>query len=203
MQKILVTYATNSGSTGDVAKAVMEELQRSGTQVDLLPIAEVKDLKPYSAVVLGAPMILGWHRLALKFLRKNNKALATKPLAVFITCMSLTKTGETSIRGVPVTVDASLPKPPQNTARLAFKERYSLVSNYLRPVLNACPRKPVSVGIFGGQLNFSRMQWWAMIFVVLILQAQAGDKRNWDAIRAWAGSLPALFDAPASERVSA
>ena len=44
------------------------------------------------------------------------------------------------------------------------------------------------------------MQWWAMIFVVLILQAQAGDKRNWQAIRAWADGLPALFNAAASER---
>jgi menaquinone-dependent protoporphyrinogen IX oxidase len=200
MDKILVTYATNSGSTAEVAKSVMEEIQKSGVKVDLQPTAKVRELASYSAVVLGAPMILGWHRHALKFLRTNRKALATKPLAVFITCMSLTKTGETSVRGVPVTVDANLPKPPQNAAHLAFKERYSLVSNYLRPILNACPRKPVSVGIFGGQLNFSRMQWWAMIFVVLILQAQAGDKRNWEAIRAWAGSLPALFDASASER---
>jgi hypothetical protein len=35
-----------------------------------------------------------------------------------------------------------------------------------------------------------------MIFVVLILQARAGDHRNWDAIRSWAGSLPALFYTP-------
>jgi menaquinone-dependent protoporphyrinogen IX oxidase len=203
MNKILVTYATNSGSTFEVAKTIMEELQRSDAQVELLPIPKVTELASYSAVVLGAPMILGWHRLALKFLQKNKKALATKPLAIFVTCMSLTKTGETNVRGVPVSVDANLPKPPKNANRLAFKERYSLVSNYLRPILDACQRKPVSVGVFGGQLNFSQMKWWAMIFVVLILQAQAGDKRNWDAIRAWAGSLPALFDAPASERVSA
>jgi hypothetical protein len=38
-----------------------------------------------------------------------------------------------------------------------------------------------------------------MIFVVLILQAKSGDKRNWDAIRGWAGSLPALFSAAAME----
>jgi hypothetical protein len=38
------------------------------------------------------------------------------------------------------------------------------------------------------------MQWWAMIFVVLILQAKAGDHRNWEAIREWAGSLPKRFE---------
>jgi menaquinone-dependent protoporphyrinogen IX oxidase len=193
MNKILVTYVTNSGSTTEVARAVMEEIQKSGALVELLPVSEARELSSYSAVVLGAPMILGWHRSALRFLRKNKAVLAKKPLAVFVTCMSLTETGETNVRGVPVVVDENLPKPPLKADRLNFKERYSRVSNYLRPILDACQVKPVSVGVFGGKLNYSKLQWWAMIFVVLILQAKTGDKRNWDTIRRWAGSLPALF----------
>jgi menaquinone-dependent protoporphyrinogen IX oxidase len=199
MNKILVTYVTNSGSTPEVAKAVMEEIQKSGAQVELLSVGEVGEHASYSAVVLGAPMILGWHRSALRFLRKNNAALSKKPLAVFVTCMSLTATGETTIQGVPVVVDEALPKPPKNAGRMDFKERYSRVSNYLRPILVACQARPVSVGVFAGRLNFSNLQWWAMIFVVLILHAKSGDKRNWGAIRGWAGSLPALFSAAAPE----
>jgi menaquinone-dependent protoporphyrinogen oxidase len=199
MNKILVTYATNSGSTAEVAKAIMEEIQKSGAQVELLPIAEVREPETYSAVVLGAPMIMGWQRGALQFLHKNKKALTGMPLATFVTCMSLTKSGETTFQGVPVSLDENLPKPPLNASRLTFKERYSLASNYLRPILRACPGKPVSIGIFGGQLNFSHMQWWAIIFVILILQAQAGDKRNWQAMRGWADGLPALFNAAAAK----
>jgi hypothetical protein len=108
--------------------------------------------------------------------------------------MSLTETGETSIRGVPVVVDDNLPKPPHIEGHLTFKERYSRIFNHLRPILAACSTKPVSIGIFGGQLNFSHMQAWAMIFVILILQAKAGDIRDWVAIRAWAGNLPVLFN---------
>ena len=200
MNKILVTYATNSGSTAEVAQAIMDEIQKSGAQVDLLPIAEVRDLANYSAVVLGAPMIMGWHRSAVQFLHKNKSVLANLPLAVFVTCMSLTKSGETEFHGEPISIDEALPKPPKITGHLSLKERYSLVSNYLGPIHQACARKPVSVGIFGGQLNFSHMQWWAMIFVVLILQAQAGDHRNWPFIRQWAGGLPGLFDSAATER---
>jgi hypothetical protein len=37
------------------------------------------------------------------------------------------------------------------------------------------------------------MKWWALLFVVLILQAQAGDKRNWETIRVWAKGLPPLL----------
>jgi menaquinone-dependent protoporphyrinogen oxidase len=199
MKKILVTYATSSGSTAEVAQAVGEELRLSGNQVDVLAIEKVSDLESYEALVVGAPMILGWHRLAISFLRKNRGVLRSVPLAVFVTCMSLTGTGKTSFQDVPVTVDENLPKPPQNADCLTFRERYSLVSNYLRPIFKACPVRPVSVGIFSGQLNFSNMKWWAMIFVILILQAKAGDKRNWEAIRNWARSLPLLLSAGAAQ----
>ena len=200
MKKVLIAYATRSGTTAEVARTIGEEMEKTGTQVDVLSVDKVNGLESYDALVLGAPMILGWHRAALRFLRKNRSSLKRIPLAVFVTCMSLTKTEETSFLGVPVMIDENLPKPPKDESRLTFKERYSLVSNYLRPILQACPVKPVSVGVFGGRLDFSHMQWWAMIFVVLILQAQAGDKRNWEAIRAWARNLLPVFTAAVQER---
>jgi hypothetical protein len=30
------------------------------------------------------------------------------------------------------------------------------------------------------------------LFVMLVIQAPAGDRRNWTAIRAWAAELPAV-----------
>ena len=65
MQKaVLVAYASNAGSTADVAKAVGEELARDGARVDVRSISELSgaDVSGYDAVVVGAPMILGWHR---------------------------------------------------------------------------------------------------------------------------------------------
>jgi menaquinone-dependent protoporphyrinogen oxidase len=200
MKKVLIAYATRSGTTAEVARTIGEEMEKTETQVDVLSVDKVNGLESYDALVLGAPMILGWHRAALRFLRKNRSSLKRIPLAVFVTCMSLTKTRETSCLGVPVMIDENLPKPPKDENRLTFKERYSLVSNYLRPILQACPVKPVSVGVFGGRLDFSHMQWWAMIFVVLILQVQAGDKRNWEAIRAWAKNLLPVITAAVQER---
>jgi hypothetical protein len=116
------------------------------------------------------------------------------PLAVFVTAISMTQTGETSLDGVPVTVDEKLPKTPENEERLNFRERYARLSNYLGPILKATrPSKPVSIGVFGGRLEYGRLKWWAVLFVMLIIQAPAGDKRNWEAIRAWAAGLPAAF----------
>ncbi len=41
---ILVTYATCTGSTVDVAEAIGQTLAKSGVQVEVLPMREVKKL---------------------------------------------------------------------------------------------------------------------------------------------------------------
>ncbi|MGW8227129.1 MAG: flavodoxin domain-containing protein [Anaerolineales bacterium] len=194
MNKILVAYATMAGSTLEVAQAVGEEIAKSGAQVEILPISEVKELKGYDGVVVGGPMIMGWHRQALGFLKKHRAALQEIPLAVFVMAMSLTKTGETNVDGVPIYLDEELPKPPVDETRLSFRERYSRLENYLRPIIKATrPAKPVSIGVFGGRLEYGRLKWWAVLFVMLVIQAPAGDRRQWETIRSWAGELPAML----------
>jgi len=194
MNRILVAYATMAGSTVEVAQAVGEEIAKGGYRVDILPIGEIKDLQAYDCVVVGGPMIMGWHRAALRFLKRHREAFQHIPLAVFVMAMSLTQTGETSVGGIPVFVDEKLPKPPENEELLNYRERYARLSNYLRPILRATrPIKPVSIGVFGGRLEYGRLKWWAVLFVMLIIQAPAGERRNWTAIRSWAAELPAAL----------
>lgn len=195
MKNILVTYATMAGSTAEVARVVGEELSRDGCQVEVLPLDKVTGLETYDGVVVGGPMILGWHRGALRFLRKHRRALREMPLAVFITAMSLTKTDELDLPGVTVFVDEDLPKPPELAGRLTFRERYATLKKYLRPILRATrPGRPESIGVFGGRMEYGRLKWWAVLFAMVIVQAPAGDRRNWPAIRAWAAGLPAVFE---------
>lgn len=201
-KRILVAYATMAGSTAEVAQAVGEQIATRGTQVDVLPIGRVTDIEGYDAVVVGAPMIMGWHREALRFLKKNHSVFQRIPVAVFVLAMSLTKTGETNVDGVFVTIDEELPKLPLQEGKFNFRERYARLENYLRPILKTIrPSRPVSIGVFGGRLEYGRLKWWAVLFAMLIIQAPAGDRRNWPAIREWAAHLPEEFE-PISDQVN-
>ncbi len=195
MKRILVTYATMAGSTTEVAQAVGNAIARSGLQVDVLPLNQVKNIEGYGGVVVGAPMIMGYHRAALRFLRKYRSTLQRIPLAVFVTAMSVTRTGEKSAGDAPVYLDDKLAKGPKNVGKLTFRERYARLSNYLQPILRAVrPVKPVSIGVFGGRLEYGRLKWWAVLFVMLFIQAPARDLRDWAAIQAWSAGLPAAFE---------
>jgi menaquinone-dependent protoporphyrinogen IX oxidase len=198
--KILVAYTTQSGSTAEVAQVIGKELGQNGAMVDVMRLEEVDDLTPYQAVVVGAPMILGWHRSAVKFLKKHGQELGQKKTAYFATAMSLTRTKDEVLNGIPIWIDNGLAKTPKNPKRLSLRERYALPANYLSPILHAAAGvKPVSVGFFGGKLELFRLPFWQMVFVMAIIQAQPGDLRNWSSVRDWSAQLRRVFDLPAGE----
>ncbi|MEP7356490.1 MAG: flavodoxin domain-containing protein [Anaerolineales bacterium] len=194
MTKILVAYASMAGSTEEVAQTIGDELARHGVQVEVLPVDEVDDVKAYDGVVIGGPMIWGWHRAAGAFLKQNRAALRRIPLAVFATAMSLTQPEVTRVGGVRVHLDDKLPKAPARPGHLTVRERYAQLAHYVQPILAAAgPAKPTSIGLFGGRMEYGRLPWWAVLFAMFIIQAPAGDHRNWLSIRAWAAKLPAEF----------
>jgi menaquinone-dependent protoporphyrinogen oxidase len=189
MSRILVTYASMAGSTAEVANAIGEEISRAGLAADVIPMSQVSSLEGYQGVVAGGPMIMGWHRQALGFLRRHRQGLRQRPLAIFVTAMSVTERRDAAL-AQQVWIDSQLPKPPADPARLTFRERYALPDNYVWPILKAArPARPISIGLFGGRLEYGRLKVWAVLFAMFVIRAPAGDRRNWPAIRQWAAEV--------------
>lgn len=168
--KILVTYATRSGSTAGVAEAIGKTLADSGAQVDVRPVQDVKDLTPYQAVVAGSAIQDGkWLPEAMQFLDTNQAALAQKPFAAFLVCMTLAM---------------------KNAAN------HRVVEDWLEPVRARV--KPVSEGFFAGTLDINRIPSLRQRIMYRISVAlgvwDVGDHRDWNAIHRWASSLVAQFN---------
>lgn len=190
MKKVLIAYTTNSGSTEDVARVIAEELGKGGAETTVNRLEQIQSLDGYDAVIVGAPMILGWHRAARKFIHQYRQDLSRIPVAYFCTAMSITARPDQPQGSIPVYLDAANVKPPKHGNRLEFKESYTLVENYLKPILNSAQEvRPVSVGFFGGKLELFRLKLLQMLFVMVIIGAQPADLRNWTAIREWAAEL--------------
>jgi menaquinone-dependent protoporphyrinogen oxidase len=78
---ILVAYASKRGSTKEVAVFVAKRLRGHGLVTDLRPAAEVDDLAPYDAVVVGGSLYFGrWHGDAIGLLKRHR---LDRPLAAF------------------------------------------------------------------------------------------------------------------------
>ncbi len=163
--KILVTYASRNGSTAGVAEAIGKALAEGGLQVDVLPMQAVKDLAPYQAVVAGSAIQGGqWLPEAMQFLRSNQSALAQKPFAAFLVCMTLA---------------------------MKNNQYHEFVSTWLEPVRRLV--RPVSEGLFAGVLDIRQVKSFGDKLKFRLSVAMGvwseGDHRDWGAIRNWTESL--------------
>jgi menaquinone-dependent protoporphyrinogen oxidase len=167
--KILVTYASRTGSTVGVAEAIGKTLSESGAQVEVRPIRDVTDLTPYKAVVAGSG-INGheWLPEAMQFLRTHQAELKQIPFAAFMVCMTMSMKNETYRQGV---------------------------KDWMQPVRALV--KPVSEGYFAGVLDISKIPSFGdkLKFRVSVMSGvwSEGDHRDWEAIRAWAAGLKPLL----------
>jgi menaquinone-dependent protoporphyrinogen oxidase len=164
--RILVTYASRTGSTAEIAEAIGKTLTRNGAQVDLHPIQDVKDLSPYNAVVVGSAIRKAqWLPEAMRFIQDHRAELARKRVATFTVCITLAMSNSDQHR--------------------------QAVSEWIAPVRTAV--KPIGEGLFAGRLDFAKLplnfDTLKFRLVVALGIFPKDDRRDWKAIHNWAESL--------------
>jgi menaquinone-dependent protoporphyrinogen oxidase len=82
--RVLVTAASRHGSTIEVAEQIARVLSAAGLRVDVRSPAEVEDLAPYGAIVIGSAIYYGgWLPDALGLVRRHEEALLHAPVWLF------------------------------------------------------------------------------------------------------------------------
>jgi len=165
--KVLVAYATKCGSTAEVAAEIGRVMEsKSGCQVDVQPVGEVKEVGGYDAVIVGSATRVGkWLPEAVEFVEEHKGALGQVPVAFFTVCLTLREDTEENRREV---------------------------AAYLDPVCEIV--QPVDVGLFAGVLDYGKLSFVPRM-MLKAMKAPGGDFRDWEAIRAWAAGLcPALLE---------
>ena len=164
--RILVTYASRTGSTKEIAEAIGKTLSGGDIQVDILPMTEVKDLSPYQAVVAGSA-IRGskWLPEAVQFIQTHRSVLSQKRFAMFTVCITMAMKNAENYR--------------------------SAVMEWIAPVRAMV--RPLSEGLFAGKLAFDKLPFNKDTLLFRLSVAfgifPRGDHRDWYAIHTWAEKL--------------
>ena len=160
--RVLVAYASKYGSTQDIAEAIGRSLREEGLAVDVARCKDVRDLAPYTAVVVGSAVYVGrWRREAADFLRQAEPQLAKVPVWLF----SSGPTGE--------------------------GEAEELMHGWHFPsALQSVADRigPRDIAVFHGKLDRSRLKAFDA-FIVRNVKAPLGDFRDLDVVATWARSI--------------
>ncbi len=162
--KILVAYASEAGSTAEVAAYIKNQIEKEKYEVVLSSVKTVDSVKDYDVVFVGSPIYVGkWKKEATKFIETNQEILKSKQVFYFLTCMNLATDDPEKLAQVP---------------KFLEHER-SLV-------------EPLSEGRFAGVINMKKLSFFKKMMIKMV-KAPEGDFRNWDEIANWTNNCISLI----------
>jgi menaquinone-dependent protoporphyrinogen oxidase len=179
MTKALIAYGTRYGATEMTSEDIADVLRQEGLDLKVVNLKDekVKDISEYELVVVGSGIQINkWTGEAEKFLKKFQKELAKKKVALFVCC------GSTEPLDDKVNKAESIEK-----ARKKYLEEKAAKYNL----------QPIALGLFGGVYNFNKVPWLFGKFMQAIKpqlevagvpQTEPGlyDTRDLNTIRKWA-----------------
>ncbi len=158
-KRILVVYATNTGSTKETAEFIAKELCDRGFEAEARPFAQAGDIGGYDGLVIGAPVMgMAWHPEATAFLNARALILVEKPVAYFLLSVAY-GVGRASLRRFV----------------LSLLDRAKAVA------------EPVATGFFGGLML--KDPPLALRLAFGIRKGSPRDSRNWDEVKAFAAEI--------------
>jgi len=82
--KVLVAYASQMGSTAEIAEAIAERLATAGLEVTTCPCAEAPEPSDFDAVVCGSAIYATrWEKSARHYVRTYKDSLRQRPTWLF------------------------------------------------------------------------------------------------------------------------
>jgi menaquinone-dependent protoporphyrinogen oxidase len=179
MSKALIVYGTRYGATEMTSEEIAETLSKEGLDVKIVNLKKdkVKDITEYDLVIVGSGIqIHKWTKEPEKFLKKFQKELAKKKVALFVCCGSTEPLDDKTDKAESI-----------KNARTKYLEEKAAKYNL----------QPIALGLFGGVYNFNKVPWLFGKFMAAIKpqleeagvpQTEPGlyDTRDLNAIRSWA-----------------
>ena len=179
MTNALIVYGTRYGGTEMTSKEIADVFCDEGLDVKVVNLKDekVKEINKFDLVVIGSGIQMGkWTKEPEKFLKKHQKELAKKKIALFVCCGSA--------------------KPIDEEGKDQTK-MHEAKAKYLYEKATKYDLQPVALGFFGGVYNFNRVSWLFKKFMSSVKpqleaagvpETESGlyDTRDINAIRNWA-----------------
>jgi menaquinone-dependent protoporphyrinogen oxidase len=182
-KKVLIVYGTRYGATEGTSEEISKVLRSEGLDVRVANAKKekIKDISEYDLVIVGSGMQMAkWTSAAENFLKKFQKELSSKKLAIFVSSGA-----------------QAMHEYDKKTEEIEKARKQYLEDKAARYNLN-----PISMVILGGVWDFNKMSFLfrKTLSSFKLKLEEAGfqeikpglyDTRDWDSIRAWAKEMAA------------
>jgi menaquinone-dependent protoporphyrinogen oxidase len=187
MAKALIVYGTRTGTTANTSEVIADTLKKVSYEVKIVDAKKekVQSIGEFDLIIVGSGIQMGkWTSEPEDFIKKHQKELATKKLALFVSCGGANPLSEGDKKN---------------------KEFDDAKRKYLEEKSVEYKVTPVALGFFGGCYDFNRMSWFFKRTLSSIKpklegagykESKAGvyDLRDLEAIRDWTREVAKMVD---------
>jgi len=187
MSKALIVYGTRTGTTANTSEVIAETLKQAGYEVKIVDAKKekVQSISEFDLIIVGSGIQMGkWTSEPEDFIKKHQKELATKKLALFVSCGGAN---------------------PLSEGEKRTKEFETAKRKYLEDKAIEYKVNPIALGFFGGCYDFNKMSWFFKRTLSSIKpklestgykETKAGvyDLRDLKAIREWTREVAKIVE---------
>jgi menaquinone-dependent protoporphyrinogen oxidase len=142
LSKALIVYGTRTGTTANTSEVIADTLRKVGYEVKIVDTKKekVQSISEFDLIIVGSGIQMGkWTSEPEDFIKKHQKELTTKKLALFVSCGGAN---------------------PLSEGEKKTKEFDDAKRKYLEEKSVEFKVTPVALGFFGGCYDFNKMSWF-------------------------------------------
>ncbi len=142
MAEVLIVYGTRYGATANTSEVIAESLRQEGLEVRVVDAKKekVQSISEFDLIIVGSGIQMGkWTSEPEDFIKKHQKELTTKKVALFVSCGGAN---------------------PLSEGEQKTKEMDNAKQKYLEDKALEYNVTPVALGFFGGCYDFNKMSWF-------------------------------------------
>lgn len=173
--RVLVAYASRSGSTAEIADRIAARIRESGIDTDCISVTDHPLISAYDAFVIGSSVYVGrWEKDARTFIESHAEALASHPTWLFssgpLGTERTLENGEDKLSG-------------------------AVVASELERLTTAV--HPRGHAVFFGAFHADRAAFGIRMFRLLPAARkllEEGDFRDWQSIERWGDEIAGVLE---------
>jgi len=142
LAKALIVYGTRYGATANTSEVIADTLRQVGYEVKIADTKKekVQSINEFDLIIVGSGIQMGkWTSEPEDFIKKHQKELAIKKLALFVSCGGAN---------------------PLSEGEQKNKELDNAKQKYLEDKATELKVTPIALGFFGGCYDFNKMSWF-------------------------------------------
>jgi menaquinone-dependent protoporphyrinogen IX oxidase len=178
MKKALIVFDTVSGSTGEMAEIIRDEMKDISANISR--VDDIKSLDGYDTVIIGSPIRFGGFTAKIKrFIKNYRNELLSKKVILYFSSLYIINLKEEKQPAVTLYIDPTLKMRTISKKDATPMDKAHSVGCYNKAILKQTAGIiPATIAYFNGRLDLKKLNFFLRIFMKIVISLTSKEREG-------------------------